>query len=521
MAHSQSSFPAMTTSRDAPNPLRPYYVPPSIGLPPDVGIGAGASAATANSTAGGLGSSARDIFSEFDYGGPLFDADNTSVTDMAKKIMDQALWKYTSVLLAQPFDVAKTILQVRLAAAQQDGEDPSKQLGRRQSQRYSDAYYTEPSASENESEDDEPSYFTPTKPSRHAHEQSSRKSSSRRRGPSSRSDSRNPYPSPQHPHRLAIRRPDSIIDALSQLWQQSGATGLWKATNATFIYNVLVKAVESWTRSLLSALSDLPDPAALAGNPSEVVAGAIGGIDVADSPSPLASLAIAVASAAIAGLLLAPLDLVRTRLILTPISSQPRAIVPILRQLPSLAVPTSLLPATLLHSSLPTLITSSTPLILRQYLRIDPLTAPSTYSLATFLASCGELFLKLPLETVLRRGQVQVLRTQHTAAYNSARYNQLPPTTATSSPELETIVEPGPYRGVLGTMWYVASEEGVRDSGSRSVASTPAKGAVQTQRRQRKGQGVSGLWRGWRVGMWGLVGVWGASALGSGGKTEF
>lgn len=70
-------------------------------------------------------------------------------------------------------------------------------------------------------------------------------------------------------------------------------------------------------------------------------------------------------------------------------------------------------------------------------------------------------------------------------------------------------------------MWYVAYEEGIRDSGTKSVTSTPAKASVQAQKREKKGQGVTGLWRGWRVGMWGLVGVWGASALGSGGRTEF
>jgi len=103
------------------------------------------------------------------------------------------------------------------------------------------------------------------------------------------------------------------MEALSQLWQQAGAAAMWKATNATFIYNVLFKAIEGWTRNLLSALFDLPDPSSLASVPAEVVAGAMGGLDLADSPSPLASLGIAVAASAIAGLLLAPLDLVRTR----------------------------------------------------------------------------------------------------------------------------------------------------------------------------------------------------------------
>lgn len=95
-----------------------------------------------------------------------------------------------------------------------------------------------------------------------------------------------------------------------------------------------------------------------------------------------------------------------SRLILTPTTSQPRAILPNLRSLPSLTIPTSLFPVTLLHSTLPTLLSTSTPLVLRQYFRIDPLTTPATYSLATFLTSTTELFLKLPLETVLRRAQI-------------------------------------------------------------------------------------------------------------------
>jgi len=173
-----------------------------------------------------------------------------------------------------------------------------------------------PASSETESEGDEPSYFTPTKPqrsrSRYADESPSRRRPRRRQTPPSRSDSATPVPS-TYGHKLSLRRPDSILEVLSQLWQQSGATGLWRATNATFIYNVLSKATESWTRSLLSALFNLPDPSALSGGPSEIVASVMGGLDVSDSPSPMVSLGIAVASAGIAGILLAPLDLVRTR----------------------------------------------------------------------------------------------------------------------------------------------------------------------------------------------------------------
>lgn len=37
---------------------------------------------------------------------------------------------------------------------------------------------------------------------------------------------------------------------------------------------------------------------------------------------------------------------------------------------------------------------------------------------------------------------------------------------------------------------------------------------ADTRVRRRKGQGVEGLYRGWRVGMWGLVGIWGTGFLG-------
>jgi fusion and transport protein UGO1 len=285
----------LSSSRDTPNPLRPYYRPPSIGLPPADVNATSASAGPSSS----LGSSARHVFDDLDYSSFLNDGDSSSVADMGRKVLDQALWKYTSVLLAQPFDVAKTILQVRLAT-QLDAEST---LRRRTSARFAVDQYP---PSDDESDPDEPSYFTPTKPIRAAE---ARSRSRRPRTPPSR-DSREQSPAP---HVLQLRRPDSVMEALSQLWQQAGAAAMWKATNATFIYNVLLKAVEGWTRNLLSALFDLPDPSSLASVPAEVVAGAMGGLDLADSPSPLASLGIAVAASAIAGLLLAPLDLVRTR----------------------------------------------------------------------------------------------------------------------------------------------------------------------------------------------------------------
>lgn len=95
------------------NPLRPYYIPPTIGEPPDALPTPGPRAfAQANST-GRYASKARDIFSDLDYKDYIAEP-SPSVVQTVKELLDELLWKYTSVLMAQPFEVAKTIMQVRL-----------------------------------------------------------------------------------------------------------------------------------------------------------------------------------------------------------------------------------------------------------------------------------------------------------------------------------------------------------------------------------------------------------------------
>lgn len=89
---------------------------------------------------------------------------------------------------------------------------------------------------------------------------------------------------------------------------------------------------------------------------------------------------------------------------------------------------------------------------------------------------------------------------------------------------LDTVVEVGPYRGLFGTMRSIVYEEGERGGQAAGDLSKGAKGAAGMKvgrpgSQKRKGQGVEGLYRGWRVGMWGLIGVWGAATLGGvGGK---
>ena len=112
-----------------PNPLRPYYVPPSVGQPPSSQPNAPAtptiSSKHAYPSAPSFGSSARNILADMDYTDYISDS-SPAAAGVFKGLLEQALWKYMSVLLAQPFDVAKTVLQVHVASAKQRRTDEER-----------------------------------------------------------------------------------------------------------------------------------------------------------------------------------------------------------------------------------------------------------------------------------------------------------------------------------------------------------------------------------------------------------
>jgi fusion and transport protein UGO1 len=79
---------------------------------------------------------------------------------------------------------------------------------------------------------------------------------------------------------------------------------VWKGSNATFLYTVLQSLLENWSRSFLSAIFNVPD-LGVKDDLERLV-------DIA-SPYPWSSLFVAGGAAIATGVLLAPLDLVRTR----------------------------------------------------------------------------------------------------------------------------------------------------------------------------------------------------------------
>ncbi|KAE8351744.1 mitochondrial carrier domain-containing protein [Aspergillus coremiiformis] len=489
----------MSSLREGPNPLRPYYFPPSLGLesanvtssPPDA------------SSAHVFGSSARDLLSDLDYSDYL--ENSPSVSSWIRDALDRALWKYTSLLTAQPFDVAKTILQTYVVPDAQDEHWPLDGHRRQSSRARSDSYDEEDDEEEIDalSSDDESRYFTSVAPA-------ASPSNPRSRNPRRHITDRSGYiqsSSPSSRYALKIKSPSSLIDVLSQLWTTSGPTSPWKATNATFIYSLLLPTLNTFIRSLLSAIVGLPE---------EDISSSMTA-DILNSTSPIATLVLSFISTSLSALILSPIDTARTLLILTPVTHGPRSLIRAIRQIPTpnCTVPPHLVPITILHSSLPNFITTTTPLFLKSYLSLDPVLNPSMWNLFTFMGSGLELAVRFPLETVLRRAQIATFTSpsfqqQSTNGFRSVKS----PEAATEAPDVETIVPtPRTYRGIVGTMWGIVYEEGVQSSPEAEKAQVLINKPFAMRKRQ--GQGIHGLYRGWRIGMWGIAGIWGASFLGS------
>ncbi|KAK4944368.1 hypothetical protein LTR10_016254 [Elasticomyces elasticus] len=469
----------MQDSRHVPNPLRPYYVPPSIGIEPISNTTTSASKPPSTSFS----------FPDIDYSDYISDG-SPSIPASIKSVVDQAFWKYTNVLLAQPFEVAKLILQTRVA--QEEEEEALKTPNPAGEDGYADTYDYE------NSDDDEPNYFTSAAPLEKPTTSHSPPRGRRGRPPRDDGAPRSSGKPQGSDGRLHLKNPHSLLETLSALSSSGGALAMWRATNSTFVYNILNRTLETFLRSFLGAVLGLAETDILA----SAGTGAIPDTSILNSTTPAATILIATAAAAISSLVLAPIDAARTRLILTPSGQEPRTLLGTLRTLPTAyLIPSHLIPITFLTTTIPTLISTSIPVLLKSYLGLDPAMNPAKWSLATFAGSALDLSVKFPLETVLRRAQI--------ATWTSPSYS--PPSSSSKRKAITTIVPvPQSYRGILPTIWSITREEGYSESQKDRTAALMGK----APRRKRKGQGIEGLYRGWRVGFWGLVGVWGTSFVG-------
>ncbi|EPS38705.1 hypothetical protein H072_7544 [Dactylellina haptotyla CBS 200.50] len=474
----------MANNQWTPNPLRPYYVPPAhdfltgkLSSATSSASATLASSSARNVTAAAspsyISSATRDMLSDLDYSEYL---ETPSVTVMIRDMIDTAVMRYTSVLILQPFKVAKTVMQCQYVPRRAGGLSPNERItelgsSSRQGSEVSPGfaeYGGEWGGKYNaeESDDDDPPYFTSNDNVEETGSWAGSQRRKRERDPSrgrkmtdrsgriitDATNAEHSSDKPEHAWQIKTKKVGSVADVLGAIWNKEGIWGVWKGSNSTFVYTILTSTIEAWTQSFLSAVINIPDPSIT---------------EVIDSPSPVVALCVIVASSAITALLLAPLDIVRTRIIMAPADDKPRTVLPLLKSLPSYLCPPALALPTALHAALPSFMTAGVPYYLRVNYGIDPVVRPAIYTMCTFVSSTAELFVRLPLETSLRRGQLAVAAPR------------------------KTIVPAGSYYGSFGTLWSIYKTE---ESGGST--------------------GIEGLYRGWKVGMWGLLGTWAMGVFG-------
>ena len=126
-------------SREGINPLRPYYIP-QTGLSP---VQNATSEVSTTTSAQVFGSSARDLIPDLDYADYL--NASPSISDWFRDAMNRALVRYIKVLTAQPFDVAKTILQVYVASDATEGQFDQRSIPGAGSDSYDSVWKFHPS----------------------------------------------------------------------------------------------------------------------------------------------------------------------------------------------------------------------------------------------------------------------------------------------------------------------------------------------------------------------------------------
>ncbi|WFD21589.1 hypothetical protein MEQU1_000242 [Malassezia equina] len=387
-------------------------------------------------------------------------SDRTTVGAMVTGMLVSGALQYTSTCLAMPFEVGKLLLQVQWVPR----EDVWAKLHEPSSKRRRSSWFSS-SAPEKQDlwnedmeklsspwdDDEEPGkYFR----------DADAPSGGMTQEPVRRVDSSG-YVVPRHRNDEGAR-PEFVMPPVVDggVWEmikavgrgKEGWFGLWKGSLTTFVLDLATSTLQPLISGLLSIFA----PTAL--NP----------MPIAFSPQPITTLTLLMTSHLITGVLVSPLDLVRTRLIAQSTLPQHRKYTGPLDALRTIWREEGGWRTTYLHPALliPTLLdylfrplcALGAPLLIENWLHLDPSAVPISYALAELMLSTLSLTLTLPIETVRRRLQLQYhepLRSDRLGGVLSV------PNANTARRGLRACVEtrPVPYSGVAEAVYRIVSEE--------------------------------------------------------------
>lgn len=259
------------------------------------------------------------------------------------------------------------------------------------------------------------------------------------------------------------------IDIMSAIAAKDGPFALFRGINASFIYITLAHTIEAWITGFLSPFMSIPDPFFL---------------DLTHLPEPVKLLWLSVLACVLAGVVLMPLDLIKVRLMLTQFmkpdaTTNLRSVRESIRHYPLqylLYPPPTITLLTVLHLMATTVFRKAAPYILFIRYNIDSYLSPSLYTAANLVLLIAELFVKLPVENLLRKEQVRFLLKPKSAAEDSHRVVTI------DDPEENLIVNFRVWEST-GGFWSKLT--------------------------------LLGLFHGWRVGVLNVIGFWGYNIFNS------
>lgn len=314
-------------------------------------------------------------------------------------------------------------------------------------------------------------------------------------------------------------RPDFVMPVVVRggVWEmmkavgrgKEGWLGLWKGSFTSFILEVTSSTIEPIVSSVLSLF----------------VPSALSPLPLAFAPYPYKTLGLLLSSHLLTGIIVSPLDLVRTRLIAQSTLLAHRkysgpydAVQKMLREEggwrtaylhPNLLIPT------ILDFTLRPLLSLGAPLFIEHTLRLEPNTHPISYAIAELAISTASLCITFPIETVRRRLQLQIRKPAGSSASATSRQitratlqQQSSVTSSTSSAHehggislaggnvgvrgLRTCVETRPiaYVGVVEAIYRIVTEETVathtwshKPDASEADAAGSSEGSSTTKQR--------------------------------------
>lgn len=415
--------------------------------------------------------------------------DFNNLGELLKNLVWNFFKNYCKVLLSQPLEIVRLVLQVGYF----NFSLPAKQ------DRYSrlmDDMDSSAAVSSDEYEE-EIDYFQPSAdPEPAVYRQKTQPVAEPSAG-------RNPnkiYPISQH-----------TVDIMTAIASKDGPLALFKGINASFIHYTLSHTIEAWITGFLSPFLAIPDPFFL---------------DLTHSTEPAKSLWLSVLACVLAGVILMPLDLIKVRLMLTqfnrtttrpteppsaysdaaqwaeaseptPANSgavsapengpNPRSVRDSIRNYPHnliLRPPPTIALLTVLHQFCTTVFRKLAPYLLFVRYNIDSYLSPNLYTVANLVLLIMELFIKLPVENMLRKEQVRFLLAPKSADEDPHRVVTI------DNPDENLIVT---YNG-----WDASHHQDTSMS-------------MWTRFR------TLGLFNGWRVGVLNVIGYWGYNIFKSSG----